>query len=203
MKAYVSGRISGINQNLARSRFDEAEQLLSSVGFDDVFNPMKHQDCETWQQYMRRDIAELMKCDVIFMLDGWELSKGARIEHSIAQKIAMPILYETERRLALNDEIKRIVSKVSYVDTKDIVSKNRKQKFFFARMLCAVLLRECNYSLCNIGAAINRDHATVIYYLKQHETELEYNADYRRMFKKALAEIGETQLIKVFSINET
>lgn len=204
MKAYISGRISGINQNLARSRFDEAEQLLLSVGFDEVFNPMTLQgSCETWEQYMRRDIAQLMTCDVIFMLDGWELSKGARVEHNIAQQINMSILYETERRVALNDEIKKIVSKVTYVDIEDIVSKNRKQKFFFARMMCAVLLRECNYSLYNIGAAINRDHATVVYYLKQHDTELDFNSEYRAMYKKAVATLEETQLLKIFSSNET
>lgn len=199
MKAYISGRISGINLNLARSRFDEAEQLLLSVGFDDVYNPMKHQDCETWHQYMRRDIIELMNCDVIFMLNGWELSKGARIEQSIATQIEMPILYETERRLALNDEIKKIVSKVTYVDVDSIVSKSRKQKCFFARMLCAVLLRECNYSLYNIGEAINRDHATVIYYLKTHGTELDYNSEYRSMYKKAIAEMDRQQLLKIFN----
>lgn len=202
MKAYISGRISGINQNYARSRFDEAEQLLLSVGFDATFNPMSQGKLDTWEQYMRRDIMELMKCDVIFMLDMWEMSKGATLEHEIAKQIKMPILYETEHRFALNDEIKKIVAKSTMVDAKEITSKSRRQDVFYARMLYAVLLRRCNYTLRNIGAAINREHSTVIYCLKQHDAELEYNADYRRMYKKALAEIEDMRFINLYSDDE-
>jgi hypothetical protein len=41
----------------------------------------------TWQEYMREDIKALMDCDGIFMLDGWNRSKGARVEKELAEEL--------------------------------------------------------------------------------------------------------------------
>ena len=46
---------------------------------------------------MLKDIADLLQCNAIYMLQGWEDSKGARIEHYIATEIGMPIMYEIEQ----------------------------------------------------------------------------------------------------------
>lgn len=199
MKIYISGRISNINLNLARSRFIEAEQMLLSVGFDEVFNPMSVQGkFSTWEQYMKHDIIELMKCDCIYMLDGWELSRGARIEHSIMEALKLPILYESERSMALSDEVKRIVAESCHISIDELVSKSRKRYHFFARMITAAALRECKYSIARIGRAVNRDHATVLYMLNQHPTELEYNAEYREMYDAAIYEIDKQGLFNLF-----
>lgn len=190
MKIYVSGRISGLNQNLARSIFSEASQFLLSVGFDEVFNPMTVQgQFDTWEQYMRNDLTELMTCDAIFMLDGWELSKGARLEHHNAEQLGMIILYESEHRNALVSEVKNLVADVMGLDAEKITSKSRNQKMFFARMQCAVVLRQCGYSLHRVGMAINRDHSTVLYVLRQHSIEVKYNKQYRTWAAKIAEEI--------------
>jgi hypothetical protein len=46
-----------------------------------------------WALCMRRDIAELVKCDAIRLLPGWETSKGAVLEHHIAERLELLIFY--------------------------------------------------------------------------------------------------------------
>ena len=46
-----------------------------------------------WGNAMRADIRELMTCDAIAMLPGWERSKGASLEHHIAQSLGFQVIY--------------------------------------------------------------------------------------------------------------
>ena len=46
-----------------------------------------------WLDCMRRDIAQLVTCEGIFMMPGWELSKGASIEHYIARSLDLKVIY--------------------------------------------------------------------------------------------------------------
>lgn len=46
--------------------------------------------------HLREDIARLVRCHIIFCLKGWEMSKGARIEHNLAKKLGLEIWYEKE-----------------------------------------------------------------------------------------------------------
>lgn len=48
----------------------------------------------TWKDFMRADIPFVLKCDVIYMLSGWERSRGARLEHWLAKRNGKGILYE-------------------------------------------------------------------------------------------------------------
>nr|DAN18739.1 MAG TPA: protein of unknown function (DUF4406) [Caudoviricetes sp.] len=52
---------------------------------------------DTWEAHMLKDIIDLLQCNAIYMLQGWQESKGACIEHYIATKIRMPIMYEVEK----------------------------------------------------------------------------------------------------------
>ena len=42
--------------------------------------------------YLRADIAEMVRCDVIYRLPGWSRSRGARIESAIAVMLHIPII---------------------------------------------------------------------------------------------------------------
>ena len=44
---------------------------------------------------MKADIKALCDCDGIFFLCNWKGSKGAKIEHEIAQHLGLEMLYET------------------------------------------------------------------------------------------------------------
>lgn len=97
---YISGPVSG-NDN-AQAQFKSAQIFLESKGFE-VINPLeldhsealKNEDeLKQWQEHMRIDIRALMDANAIYMLKGWERSKGATIEHSLAYRLGMHMFNE-------------------------------------------------------------------------------------------------------------
>lgn len=101
MKIYISGKISGIELNEARSKFAAAEKDLISAGYEAV-NPMKiseyHPD-KKWHEYMIEDIKALFECDGLLLLPCWNESKGARIEKAIADEIGLKIFNYTDSEI--------------------------------------------------------------------------------------------------------
>ena len=78
---------------------------LELCGYE-VVDPseVKLDDDATWADYMRADLKLLLDCDYIFMLEGWEDSKGARLERGLAERLGIErvdIDQERERLLAL------------------------------------------------------------------------------------------------------
>ena len=85
MKVYLSGPISSLPLEVARTCFDFWEQRIVIDGHEPI-NPMKlpHQHPDVWGHYMREDIKALMDCDAILLLPGWQNSSGAKIEQFLA-----------------------------------------------------------------------------------------------------------------------
>lgn len=48
-------------------------------------------DVHTVQCYMRGDIAEMLRCDAILVMPGWEASTGCRDEVNVAAMTGLPI----------------------------------------------------------------------------------------------------------------
>lgn len=48
---------------------------------------------------MRADIALLLGCDCIYMLRGWELSKGAKLELDVASSCGLEVMFENQFNL--------------------------------------------------------------------------------------------------------
>jgi len=46
----------------------------------------------SWSECMRMDIAALVTCDAIHLLPGWRQSKGAALEHHIADRLGMTVV---------------------------------------------------------------------------------------------------------------
>jgi Domain of unknown function (DUF4406) len=46
-----------------------------------------------WDWYLRRDLAQLVKCNGIIMLPGWGHSRGATLEHHVAKALEMTVYY--------------------------------------------------------------------------------------------------------------
>ena len=98
MKVYISGKITGYDIDVAKSKFNESEELLRLKGFTPV-NPFKlsetHPD-KTWKDYMIDDIRGLFDCDAIYMNSDWGQSKGARIEYQIAKELNLKVMFAGE-----------------------------------------------------------------------------------------------------------
>lgn len=95
-RIYISGRITGITESVSRKAFKNAQKHYESLGYE-VVNPWEIDpmvDEPTWSDYMAADISELFKCDTIYMLSGWENSKGAKVELAIAQQLELTIIYK-------------------------------------------------------------------------------------------------------------
>ena len=95
---YIAGAITYNLYYL--QKFHQAEFKLKSMGYDKVYNPAKvsfEMPTMEWQDYMDFCLLALSKCDTIYMLKGWEKSKGATMEHDYAVKHCLKIIYEVER----------------------------------------------------------------------------------------------------------
>ena len=93
-KVYISGPITGIDFG-NRFAFSCARNALELCGYE-VVDPSEVQldDEATWTDYMRADLKLLLDCDFIYMLEGWEKSRGARIELALAKHLR---IQESER----------------------------------------------------------------------------------------------------------
>ena len=98
MKIYISGKISGTDLTETRKCFAAAAKVMKRIGVEPI-NPLENglSEHDSWEAHMLKDIADLLQCKAIYMLQGWQDSKGACIEHYIATKIGMPIMYEIEQ----------------------------------------------------------------------------------------------------------
>ena len=105
MKIYISGKISGTDLTETRKRFAAVAEATKRLGYEPV-NPLENglTEHDSWEAHMLKDIADLLRCNAIYMLQGWEESKGARIEHYIATKKRMPIMYEVEQPMMSENE---------------------------------------------------------------------------------------------------
>lgn len=95
MKIYISGPITGQNNYI--ERFAAAEELLKEAGYESI-NPaeelMEMPKNSTHEEYMEKAIALLACCEGIYMLEGWENSKGAKIELDWAIRNKLTICFE-------------------------------------------------------------------------------------------------------------
>lgn len=90
MKVYIAGAIT--NNPQYRDRFKLAEIELENRGYT-VLNPVKNLGF-TYREYINMGLCELMHCEAIYMLKGWESSAGAQLEHKYAETVGLKIMYE-------------------------------------------------------------------------------------------------------------
>ena len=97
---YISGPITGVLQSTftfakaERWLFDQGHSVMNPMGIEDPKDPLK--DNDLWVYYMKKALALLVEADCIYMLDGWEKSKGARLEFWIATELNIPVHYAHE-----------------------------------------------------------------------------------------------------------
>lgn len=93
-KIYISGPITGLDYKKAKDNFEDAEKRITEQGHMAV-NPMRLlPEGLPYEHYMKTDIAALLTCDAIFMLDGFNDSTGALLEREIARIVGIDVVYD-------------------------------------------------------------------------------------------------------------
>lgn len=93
LTVYIAGPMTGL-PDLNYPAFSTAEQALVKEGFH-VMNPA-HNEANDWLGYMRRSLVQIADADIVFFLRGWRNSKGASLEHKIAEDLGLVIRYESD-----------------------------------------------------------------------------------------------------------
>lgn len=93
MRTYLAGPMTG-RPELNFPLFHAEAQRLRDCGHE-VVNPaeINVNPAKGWTECMRADIAELVKCEAIAMLPGWQQSKGATLEHHIATQLGLVVIH--------------------------------------------------------------------------------------------------------------
>lgn len=85
MRVYISGPITGVSDYM--EKFEAAEKELKKKGYT-VVNPAKINygmpEDMTYEEYLHIDINLIELCGAIYMIRGWEMSRGANREYGYA-----------------------------------------------------------------------------------------------------------------------
>ena len=107
-RCYIAGPIAGVPD--FRERFAAAVPAVEALGYEVVnpcdIPPVDHEgECPPGYDpggdasghtssacFMRADLRALLDCDAIYLLPGWQESRGATVERSVAVDCGMTIL---------------------------------------------------------------------------------------------------------------
>ena len=107
---YLSGKMT-VEPNY-REIFEFYEEVFEEEGFE-VLNPVRISDAvmkelkltqkEAFKEKYRNlflieAVKGMLECDIVVMLPNWKTSRGAKVEHEIAELLGMEILYVEEQR---------------------------------------------------------------------------------------------------------
>ena len=184
MRIYISGKISGLPYKEVEAKFNDAEALLTELGFE-VINPLKNglATHEEWIKHLCKDIEMLHSCDAIYMMDNWTTSTGASIEYDIAIRTGKDIWFESNV-VRENKEVLRIqnaIHEVTGMRFNQYITKSRKRDGVFARMIFVYHCRKRKMKLIQIAKYVHRDHSSMLHLLKKYDDDFKYNPQFREM----------------------
>ena len=93
---YIAGAITGDVVSNRHRFFAAKHSIMASSANTVALNPAELPDGLTQTQYMSICLPMVMMSTSIFMLEGWEKSKGAIAEHALALKLGIEITYQGE-----------------------------------------------------------------------------------------------------------
>jgi len=93
---YTADTLDGVEENCRRARLVGKE--LAKCG-PTVFPVVPHQtgrdmeDIGDYEYWCEATLELMRRCDVVYAMQGWENSKGARGEVAEANKLGIPVIY--------------------------------------------------------------------------------------------------------------
>ena len=85
-KCFISIPITGVEEQ-ARKQCKQVQEMFAKYFPDcEIFSPFEVAPDKNMPDsyYMGRDVEQLMNCDIIIQMNGWENSKGCRVENCVA-----------------------------------------------------------------------------------------------------------------------
>lgn len=94
---YISGSLTnGGTKKLDPRAHNKMARILRKMG-NKVFNPaeLEQKTKKSWEWYLSRDLLWIEKHKpMMMMLTNWKESLGARLEHELALRLKLTIIYE-------------------------------------------------------------------------------------------------------------
>ncbi|KAA6303163.1 MAG: Chromosomal replication initiator protein DnaA [Candidatus Ordinivivax streblomastigis] len=176
-KIYISGAITGLPFNEVQAKFAAAEEKMSAEGYE-VVSPLKTGIPYNfpWESHIAMDIVLLIGCEAVYLLSDWNISKGATLEKNIAELTGKEIIYETTPAFT---ELKQAISEVMRVSFYEIAGHSRKLNIVLARFLYCHLCKNEDIKITDLAVELNKNHSTIIYYLKKYQEEYKTNKQFR------------------------
>lgn len=181
MVLYLAGPMSGL-PDFNFPAFHAAAARLRAQGYV-VINPAELDDGDTshsWDYYMRRDIPMLLTAQAVAVLPGWEQSRGATLEVTIARALGMPVL-DAETLQPLPEPTASRKAAVGSITLRDVIDGAIADAFRAGAEWYAI-------------AQVRRDSALIGREMKQWEKDHFYRIAVQRHQRQAGEAIGKAIL---------
>lgn len=95
--AMISLPMNGRSDDAIKADIERSSEYLKSYGFDTIVNTMFEDDPKVkhpavW--YLGNALIKMSSCDAVYFMRGWEDARGCQIEHAVAEKYGLEIIYE-------------------------------------------------------------------------------------------------------------
>lgn len=90
-RLYIAGPMTGLPESNYPA-FRAAAEELSAIGYD-IEDPSTNENPtpDDYHGWLRAGLAQLIRCDGVALLHGWEASGGARLEVNVAATLGMRV----------------------------------------------------------------------------------------------------------------
>lgn len=89
-RIYLAGPMTGLPE-YNYPAFNAEAARLRAMGYH-VENPAENPEQSSWEDYLRQAIRQMLTCDMVALLPGWEGSRGAGFERSVALQVGMALV---------------------------------------------------------------------------------------------------------------
>lgn len=89
-RIYLAGPMTGLPE-YNYPTFNAEAARLRALGYH-VENPAENPEQSSWEDYLRQAIRQMLTCDMVALLPGWEGSRGAGFERSVALQVGMALV---------------------------------------------------------------------------------------------------------------